>query len=248
MEYILLLGIIFFLFIALLVANYDNPSQKLDFSRYTNTKESYGGPKVNRLRPTNIKGQFQKFSEINDLKLVPEVSYFKRNQWTIMFWIKIHLPKKMVYVQKGRTPLMFFDPPYFKFFFNTPSGRFETTDNLEQSSTKHFVWVQDNMSLRIFENTKPYLISDPNQDFTQNLPSGDLKIDAHFGNISFRNFRICNTAQTYNQILEIYKTEKPIITGEKYIEKKATREEIEQARRNGEIYSPETKLVKKEMK
>lgn len=238
MEYLLLLGIIFFLVITLVVINYDKPAKKLNFSRYTKTNPN---PNPNHLKQQHVKGQTQKFSEINDLKLVPETHYFKTNNWTIMFWIQINIPNKMICVQKGKMPLVRFDPPYTKFVFNTPSGKFETANHIKQTQT-HFAWVQNGMELRIFENGKPYLISDPNQNFTQQLPNSELKINAHLGSITFRNFRLCNTAQTYGQILEIYKTEKPMITGEKYIKKKTTKNEVHKAVKRGEIYSPDTGL------
>jgi hypothetical protein len=241
MEYLLLIGIIFFLVITLLVINYDKPSKKLNFSRYTATT-IHSNP--HRLKQQHVKGQTQKFSEINDLKLIPEIHYFKTNRWSIMFWIQINVPNKMICIQKGKLPMVQFDPPYTKFIFNTPSGKFETIDNLEQQTLKHFAWVQDGMELRIFENGKPYLISDPNQNFTQDLPSSELKINAHLGNINFRNFRLCNTAQTYKQITDIYKIEKPIITGEKYIEKKLIKDDLRKALKRGEIYSPDTGLKK----
>jgi hypothetical protein len=239
MNLLLILGIFFFLIITFIVINYDKPVKKLDLSRYIDAPT----PNHTRFKEIKIKGQSQKYSEINNLKLIPETYYFSKNQWTIMFWITVLVPNKMILVEKG-CPLIIFDPPYLKFVFNTPSGKFETMDNYIKPSTtlSHFVWIQDNMTIRIFENSKPYLISDPNQNFTQRLSNTDLKINAHIGNVSFRNFRIFNTSQSYNQILHIYKTEKPIITGEKYIKKKLIKEDLHKAIKNGEIYSPSTKL------
>lgn len=235
MVYVILLAIIFFLVISILVINYDKPSKKINLTRYSGLETLSQIPKST----TKIKETCQKFTEINDLKLIP--SNFKQN-WTIMFWIKVNAPHRVIYIQKGPLPMMILDPPYFKFLFNTPSGKFETIDNIEKNSTKHITWVQENMSIKIFENAKPYLISDPNQNFTQLLPKGDLKINTELGNLTIRNLRIYNTAQTYDQVLKIYNTEKPFITGETYIEKKASKEEIAQAKRHGEIYSPLTKL------